>query len=334
MTVTIKDIAKAAGLSHSTVSRALRDHPAVAPATVQRVRAIAEELGYVPSAVARGLKTAETRVIGVIVSRITDPFLTEVLDGIRETLCEAGYSLFLAAGQDDASLDQAMQAMFERRPDGLIICSAAVEPDDIDRLRRQLRAPVVLAHNYADATTPDTLYHDDRFGGQAVTEHLLALGHTRIAYIGSVATGRVSREREAGFRAALDAAGLSPRQVDIRTVPENSLKSGYHAAAELLTHPDPPTALFCYNDVMAVGALRALREAGVRVPADCAVAGFDDIPLAAFTHPPLTTFAQPRAALGRQAADLVLQRREAPDPAPPVTLRGELVVRASTVPYR
>jgi len=335
--VTIKDIAKTAGVSHTTVSRALRGHPAIAEKTARHIRRLADELGYVPNTVARGLKTSRSGVLGVIVRRIVDPYFGEVLEGIEEVLYAEGYSLFLASSNRDASREEAIvRVMSERRVDGVIICSTRVGESHRRQLGR-FGVPAVLINNQAAEEIAHSIYHDDTQGSRELTEHLLALGHKRIAFLGNARAGRTSQERLDGYHQALKAAGAPLRSEFIVEGPNGLPGGGEVGIRRLLALEPRPTAFVCYNDMMAIGAINALREAGLSIPADCSVTGFDDISLAAYVHPPLTTFSQPKREIGRQAARMILGMLERPagdrDLRPEILiLCGKLCVRGSTGP--
>ncbi len=338
--VTIKDIARQAGVSHPTVSRALRGDPLVAAETVTRIQRIAAELGYVPSATARSLKTSRSHVLGVIVNRISDPFYGEVLDGIQDVLFSTNYSLFLAASDHNADREKAIiRAMTERRVDGLIVCSVFVN--------RQFRAhfgphhtPLVVVHNRAYDKSLQAIDHDDVYGGAQMTRHLIELGHTRLAFVGNARAGRETEERLKGFREAMRAAGLTVSPEYIVSAAKGQLTAGREAIRPLLALSQPPTALVCFNDMLAIGAMQMLQESGWHVPADCSVAGFDDISYSSFVTPPLTTFKQPKYQLGQEAAGMMLQllggKSHKGSRLRPrvVTLRGEVLVRSSTAPPR
>lgn len=336
MAVTIKDVAQRAGVSHPTVSRALRGDNSVTPETTSRIRQIAHELGYIPSAAARSLKTNRTRVVGVLVHRVSDPFYSQVIDGIQDALYQKAYSIFLASTNNDRTRQsEIIRAMTERRVDGLIMCSMFVTPE----YRLQLEshgAPLVLLHNRAYETTPFTFYHDDRYGARQMTRHLLELGHTRIAFLGNARAGRESAERLDGLTQELEIAGITP---DPRYIVQG--ESGLPTSAEepvraLLTLDQPPTALVCFNDSLAIGAMQVLHNAGKRVPADWSVTGFDNISTAEFMNPPLTTFNQPKYRLGNSAAKLLLHLMDSSNSqdveSDALLLRGEILVRASTAP--
>jgi DNA-binding LacI/PurR family transcriptional regulator len=336
LSVTIKDIAKVGGVSHTTVSRALRGHPAISEETTGRIRQIADELGYVPNTVARGLKTNRSGALGVIVRRIVDPYFSEVLSGIEDTLYAEGYSLFLAASNRDPDREEAIvRAMSERRVDGVIICSTQVGAAHRQQLER-FGVPTVLINNQADEDITHSVYHDDAFGSSQLTEHLMKLGHTRIAYLGNKRGGRTTSERRHGYEQALLNGGLPVRPELIVDGPNGLAEGGASGAQQLLSLEEKPTGIICYNDVMAIGAIQALQEAGLRIPSDCSVTGFDNIELAAFTSPALTTFDQPKYEIGRQAALMMLRlldKRgdETREPSSDIlTLRGQLVLRNST----
>ena len=279
MAVTIKDIAKRAGVSHSTVSRALRDDPLVAEETASRIRRLASELSYVPSAAARSLKTSRSRVLGVIVNRIADPFYSEVLDGVQEVFQTAGYSLFLGSPN-----------------------------------------------------------HDDRHGAKQLTEHLLELGHRQIAFLGNVRGRRLTQERLSGYREALFEADLMVPGEYVAMASSGEPTGGAEGMRSLLDRELPPTAVVCYNDMMAFGAMQVIRESGLTVPADLSVVGFDNIELSAYFSPALTTFHQPKYQLGSEAAHMMLRQlndafegRDV-EQAESITVRGELRIRSSTAP--
>ena len=335
MAVTIKDIAKAAGVSHTTVSRALRGHPAIATKTVARIAQIADELGYVPNTVARGLKTKRSGILGVIVRRIDDPFFSEVLHGIEDVLHAQEYSLFLATSHRDSEREKTIvRAMSERRVDGVIICSTQVS-EEHQRQLEHFGVPCVLLNNQASEHIAYSIFHDDIYGSHEVTQHLIDLGHKRIAYLGNEQAGRPNDDRLLGYQAAMREANLSIEADYITLGPNGRPAGGVTGTRRLLALAQRPSALVCYNDMMAIGAIQTLQVAGLQVPHDCSVSGFDDIELASYINPPLTTFHQPKYDLGREAATLMLHLLdgEATSQASNIlTLRGQLFVRQSTAP--
>jgi DNA-binding LacI/PurR family transcriptional regulator len=336
MHVTIKDIAKMAGVSHTTVSRALRNNPAISPRTTQRIQAIATELGYTPSAMARGLKNRRSQALGVILSYLDDPFFSRVLEGIEDVLQPQGYSLFVAASRQDIDRERAiMQAMLERRVDGVILCAPPLLPGHGQRFR-EYGLPLVVVNNQDVEDYQYSIYHDDLFGAMEVARHMVSLGHRRIAYLGNAAAGRTDRDRASGYEAVLQAFELPIRQGYLHHEPGGHPEEGYRAARHFMHLPEPPTAIMCFNDMMALGLLRGLHDAGWDIPGDCSVAGFDDVAIAAYTQPPLTTFDQPKYRLGAEAVGLVLHLLSLPPAGQQamqpqvVALRGRLLVRDST----
>lgn len=336
MVITIKDVARKAGVAHTTVSRALRGSTLISPATTERVRRIATEMGYQPSAAASSLKTNRSQALGVIVSAIDDPFFSEILQGIEEIAQPNGYSLFIAASQRDLDHERLIvRSMRAHRVDGVILCSTPFSAEQSKQLRLS-EIPLVVINNQSAEDYRYTIYHDDLDGGRQVTRHLVGLGHRRIAYLGYARSGRTNANRLAGYRQEMNAAGISIPPGGEFEVEVTDPASGLLAARHYLSLPTPPSAVFCYNDMLAVGLLRGLHEAGVRVPQDFSVAGFDNITFSAFTNPPLTTFDQPKRFIGAEAARLVLSlldRDESKEKRPRIrTLQGSLLVRASTAP--
>jgi DNA-binding LacI/PurR family transcriptional regulator len=334
--VTIKDIARVAGVTHSTVSRALNEHPGIAPETSARIKRIAAELGYVPSGVARGLKTKRSNALGVIVSRIDDPFFGEILQGIEDVAREAGYSLLVAASHRNFEREQAIvQAMGERRVDGLIVCSTHFGKEHEQKLRAY-GIPIVAVDNQALSDYRYSIYHDDFYGSQQATQHLIDLGHVRIAYLGNEKAGRTTQDRLDGFCRTMKDADYPVGDEYIFHGPDGTPAGGVAGAEYFIQREERPTAIVCFNDMMALGVLQAYKNAGLGVPEDCSVVGFDDISIAAYAEPALTTFEQPKYQLGLTAAQMMLHLVDSADGAasasPPETriLRGKMVVRGST----
>ena len=334
MSITIKDVAKQAGVSHSTVSRALHGSHLISDETVERVRQIATAMGYFPSAAARSLKTNRSHALGVIVSSIDDPFFSEILQGIEAIAQERGYSLLMAASQRNPEREQAIvQDMRERHVDGLIICSASFSAEQ----RRKLLdygIPIVVVNNQAAEDYRYSIYHDDVDGSRQVTHHLIELGHQRIAYLGNSLSGRTTLDRIIGFRLEMKNAGLAIPTDYIHDVPGGRPEDGLAALDHFLNLPERPTAIFCFNDMLAIGVLNALQAAGIRVPEDISVVGFDNIVFSAYTNPPLTTLDQPKRYIGAEAARLVLDLLDCEEIIEQQIqkLKGKLLVRQSTAP--
>jgi DNA-binding LacI/PurR family transcriptional regulator len=333
--ITIKDIARIAGVSHTTVSRALRNHPAIAPGTVKRIHEIASQQGYLVSAAARSLKTSRSQILGIILSYLDDPYFSKVLEGIEDTIQPQGYSLFVAASHHDVSRERAVvDTMIEHRVDGVILCAPPFRVEHSRRMEGN-GLPLVVVNNQGADEYHYSVDHADEGGARQVARYLLDLGHRRIAYLGNQQGGRTNFTRQAGYAAELAAAGLPVQEDWIYNAPDGRPEGGYAGAQYFLHLSVRPTAIQCFNDLTAVGLMRGLQEAGVRVPQDVSVVGFDNIDLAAYLNPPLTTYDQPRYELGVEAAQLMLCMLRAAPGSPPCepdhrALPGRLVVRAST----
>jgi len=333
--VSIKDIARAAGVSHSTVSRALSDSPLVNAETKARIQRLAREMGYTPDAWARSLVMGRTKTVGVVVTTIADPFIAEVMQGIESAAYEHGYTVILATSNSEPAREMAAVEMLRsKRVDGVIVTASRVGSLYQDHLER-IGVPVVLINNHSEQSGRYTfsVTVDNQHGGHLATHHLLALSHRRIAYVNGPAGHSSSEGRLAGYLQALAEADIVPDPSLI--VPGNGrAEAGQQALAVLMALPHPPTAVFCYNDMTAIGLLQAARASGLAIPRDLAVVGFDDIPFAACACPPLTTIAQPQFEMGQQAMQMLLTLMAAPDPtAAPVAdviVQGQLVVRESS----
>ena len=335
MTTTIKDIARQVGVSHSTVSRALRGDPLISSETAQRVRQAALEMGYLPSAAARSLKTKRSQVLGVIVTSIDDPFFAEIVYGIEEYAQQQGYRLFIGASHHDPLREQKIvQAMMEHRADGVIVCSSSFSTVQGRQLLEN-GFPVVVVNNQSAESFIYSIFHDDIDGSRQITRHLIELGHRKIAYLGNSRSGRTTLDRLTGFRRELQFAGIKLPAEYIHNVPGGDPPSGRQGVAYFLSLPVPPTALVCFNDMLAIGVLAGCREVGVEVPADLSVTGFDNIPFSAYTCPTLTTLDQPKQSIGAEAARLLLNLLTSgcslADARPEeIVLKGKLLVRQST----
>jgi DNA-binding LacI/PurR family transcriptional regulator len=335
--ITSYDVAKAAGVSQTTVSFVLNEvkEANISDETRQRVLAAAEELGYVPNAAAQALGRGRTQTIGVVVTSLADPFIGSAVQTIESTAQDHGYAVVLASSNDLPEREIAAAEMLQsRRVDGVIVTSSRVGTLYQERLER-LSVPIVLINSVVQPSARFTfsLRVDNRHGGYLATHHLLQRGHKRIAYVSAPSDREDSMERLAGYRDALHEAGL-PFQPALVVNGTGRAGGGERAWPMLRSIQDPPTAVFCYNDVTAIGLIHAARQAGLSLPGDLAVVGFDDILFARYVHPALTTIAQPIAELGRQAVETVLalladQDADRP-PAADSTIRGRLIVRASS----
>lgn len=332
--VSIKDIARAAGVSHSTVSRALRGSPLVNPSTGERIRRLAREMGYSPHTIARSLVTGRTRTIGVVVTTISDPFVADVVQGIENRAQAEGYSVILAtSGGEPAGEVAAVDMLRGKRVDAVVVTSSRVGALYLEQLERS-QVPIVLINNHREEAGPYTysVTVDNAHGGWLATRHLIDLGHRRIAYVGGPPDHSDDQERLAGYRRALAEAG-HPADRDLVRPGTGRPDAGEDALPALVGLAERPTAAFCYNDMTAIGMLAAARRLGVAVPGDLAVVGFDDVLYASLAVPPLTTVAQPRVEMGELAVRMALALQGGEDHArvANVVVKGELIVRESTV---
>lgn len=334
--VTLRDVAEHAGVHVSTVSRALDpDRGAlVNEQTRSRVRAAAEELGYQGNAVASGLRRGRTQTLGVVVPDLGNPFYAPFLRGVENHLEGRGMMALVAETQDDPTRSsRVLDHLVARRVDAVIVASAR---DGDERLlrRHQEQVPIVLAvRNLPGAGIP-AITHDDVRGGRLAAEHLLEHGHRRVAQLWGPRDVSSFRGRGEGFRARMHEAGVEVLEPD-DTAAHPRLPEGRRLMERLLADLDQlPTALFAHNDLMAFGALEALRERDLSCPRDLAIVGYNDTPMTAFTDPPITTIKLPGYELGRMAADTAVSLvDDAHDTSETLSLPPVLVPRASTLAW-
>lgn len=331
MRVSIKDIAKAAGVSHSTVSRALSDSSLVKAETKARIQRLAQEMGYTPDAIARSLVTKRTATIGLVVTTIADPFIAEVAQGVEETALDNGYSVILCDCNAEPERELAsVRTLQEKRVDAIIVTSSRVGNLYVPLLE-ELGVPIVLVNNQHEGSYVYSVRIDNLAGGRLAGEYLLSLGHRHITYIAGPSGAHSSLERLEGCRSALQERGLDIS--DEWVVAGNGCTDGGQAGANsLLQRSSRPTAIFCYNDMTAIGALRAIRSAGLQVPGDLSLVGYDDIAFAALVDPPLTTVAQAKYTLGQRAMDMALNLLNGHEETDDIVLTPYLVERASCAP--
>ncbi len=310
--VSIKDIAEAAGVSHPTVSRALNNSPLVSGDTRDRIRQLADEMGYTPDAVAQSLQKRRTHIIGLVVTSIGDPFFPDLVKGVEEVARDAGFSVFLNSSHNDPNQEiQVIETFHRQRVDGIVVASSRIGTNHVERLAR-IKVPVVLVNSQAEGEY-DFLHSvavDDRIGARRAVQHLIELGHRRIGYVGVTNRPKSNMRRLSGYHDALEAAGVEAdyrwsRIVDLDPSLEDSdALAGKTVTAQLLD--TDVTAVFCYNDMVAVGALLAFREAGIAVPEHVSVMGFDDIEMARYVCPSLSTVAQPKRQMGSIAMHMII----------------------------
>jgi LacI family transcriptional regulator len=326
VSITIRDVALRAGVSVTTVSRTLNGSGPVSDDVRRRVQAASAELRYVPHGTARSLITRRTDVFGVVLPDLFGEFFSEVIRGMDPRAQERGYHLLLSGSHDGRrEIEFAVGAM-RGRVDGMIVMSPGVSgqalagclPPDV---------PVVLLNCDVSGTAFPSINVDNHGGARDMTRHLIGLGHRRIAMIQGVEANFDARERLRGFRAAVEEAGGAVEAVE--AAGDFTEAGGYRAALELARGPHPPTALFCANDSMAVGAMSALRATGRRVPDDAAVAGFDDVPIGRYLSPSLSSVRVDVNRLGARAVDLLCHAIAGDAPPAQELLPTELVVRRS-----
>jgi DNA-binding LacI/PurR family transcriptional regulator len=333
--VSISDIARQAGVSHTTVSRALRNSTLISIDVREQIQRLAREMGYTPNGIAQSLQTRRTNTIGLVVTSIADPFLNDVVKGVEEVARGANLSIFLSATHNDPDLEMTVIEMFHRRRvDGILVASSRITNEYKKRID-QIRVPTVFINSQAEAQ--DSILHwvavDDRLGAQTAVEHLLQLGHRSVGYVGISSRPRSNRHRLQGYWDALAAVGIAYREslVTISSGSEASDEEDVAAGQASLAHflNERATAVFCYNDMVAIGLLRACHEHGVAVPQELSVVGFDDIAMANYVTPALTTIRQPKVELGRLATRVMLELLEDQSSENHVLL-PELIERAST----
>jgi LacI family transcriptional regulator len=327
---TLESIAQAAGVSKATVSLALNGKPGVSPRTRQRILEIAKKLNYQPNASAQGLAKQRTETVGVIVPDISSPFYAELVRGVEEEVSAHGYYLILCTTTGKPSREELYFQLFQtQRVDGIIIMT----PREDDRALHQIHDKgfpiVVVDREVASGDDIVEVLVDNFHGSIAAMEHLLDLGYKRIGFINGVPTLAASQERLRGYRLVLQEHDITPRDEWLCTANFRE-DGGYHCMRQLLSADPSLDAVFVASDLMALGAIKALREEGKRVPDDIAIIGFDDIPLASTFDPPLTTVRQPMEKMGAMAARLLFQLINGEKLLErKVILQTELVVRAS-----
>lgn len=327
---TIQEVAEKAGVSSTTVSHVVNNTRYVSPEARARVEAAMDELGYRPNALARSLRRGQTHTLGLILPDSANPFFAEIGRAVEDAAFELGYSVILCNTEGDLDKEQLyMDVLSKKQVDGIIFVAAGDRTDSLrDLLRRKMS--VVVVDRDLTGIEVDAVLIDNQQGGYLATQHLIELGHRRIACISGPSNVTPSAERVIGYRNAMREAGLIVDE-DLIRCGDFHAESGRSVAHGLLNRSSVPTALFVCNDMMAMGALRAAAEMGQRVPATLAVVGFDDIDLASYTTPRLTTVAQPKVDMGRRAVQLLIERLADKSLAPrKEILLPHLIVRDSS----
>jgi len=331
----IKDIALRAKVSTTTVSHVVNGTRFVSDKVRHEVESAIRELNYVPSAVARSLKSNSTKTIGMLIPNCSNPYFAEIVRSVEDHCFGAGYTLILCNTDDEPHRQSAyLQVLSEKRIDGMIIISTG-EDKDLRGLLQGLRIPTVLLDREIEDVNCDLVETAHVLGGLMATNHLISLGHQRIACLAGPANLNSSAQRIEGWRTALAQAGLSAESSGLLWHSDFSSQGGFSTMQSILASPLAPTAVFVCNDLMGIGALSAAHQAGIQIPQQMSVMGFDDIELARFASPALTTIAQPKQRIGTAAVDMVLERIQGGRiQARQVILQPELIVRNSTANLR
>ncbi|HDQ45175.1 MAG TPA: LacI family transcriptional regulator [bacterium] len=331
---TIKDIAEKLRLSPSTVSRALNDHPDISENTKDRVRSLAERLEYQPNSIAQSLQKRRSKIIGVVVPQVKHVFFASIMGGITDVAYDAGYTVMICSSNESHQREEMnIRELIAQRVAGLLISiTQSTEGCEHFKWIRKRNIPLVFFDRVCEELEASQVVVDDHDGAFKAVQHLVQRGYKRIAHIGGPEFLNISRERLRGYRDALHAAG---REIDETLILHAGLNEehGIQGMTELLDAVSPgPDAVFCVNDPVAIGAYSVLRQKGLKIPADVALAGFSDNPIASIIDPPLTTVLQPATEMGRRAAQLLLRQIEFEKETVPVreVLKTELVVRQST----
>lgn len=325
--VTSVDVAKLAGVSQPTVSRAFDPDSPVSPSTRARVLAAAAELGYTPNVIARSLKSRSTNIVGIIMANLTPSFFyPNVLEKFTHQLQALGKQVLLFNAPPDRSVDEILPQVLGYQVDALVIASTTPGQEIIDECAR-IGTPVILFNRFAPETQANVVCCDNEDGGRQAANVLLDSGHQQIAYMAGTSSTATNLMREQGFMAQLAARGYGDCMRDEGVY---SYEDGRSAARRLLDRDDPPDAIFCAADVMALGAIDVARyELGIRVPDELSIIGFDDIPMASWPAYDLTTILQPVGQMIDTAVQLIANKESDPPTGQTHLLPGELVVRGS-----
>jgi LacI family transcriptional regulator len=326
---TIKDIARVAGVSPSTVSRALNDSPLIREETKARIRVLASALGYERNELARGLVKGSSGVVGLVIPDITNPYFAEITRGVGEVAHAQGYGLVLCNTDEDPERERSYVRLLRRkRVDGLILTSVTVDAPYLAELVRS-GTPFALVSRLTRTADCPYVVVDDRKGARLAMDHLIGLGHERIGFIGGPPDVKSSRDRMEAYREAMQEHRLPGGQACFGDFTQSA---GREAALGVLSSSERPTAIFAANDLIALGVLEAADQLGLSVPEDLSVVGYDDIPYASLPRIQLTTVAQPTFEMGRIAAEWLLSTVGGHREGLRRVLVPKLVVRRTTAP--
>lgn len=326
MAITIKEVAKRAGVSVKTVSRALNNETEISKSTRAHVLEVAREMGYRPNLLARSLVTGRTHAVGIIIPDVTDPFFPELILGAEAVAQKRGFNVFLCnSGKDPVQELNYVDLLSERQVDGMIIVGSRLDPEGLRAATKDQHVVILSPYHISSA---DLFQMDDEQGGYEVGKHLLELGHKCFGFVeGSWARAN----RYHGLLRALREQGLDEKNIHTQIGADRTVAEGEKAARSLLERNPQITAIFCYNDVMAIGVLQAARRIGRQVPKDLSIVGFDDIPEAERTCPPLTTFHFNRTDIGALMMNVLLDAIEGKrQTTEQRVIQGKLIVRETT----
>lgn len=326
----MKDVARQAGVSTSTVSHVINKDRFVSESITEKVNAAIKSLNYAPSALARSLKLNQTHTIGMLITASTNPFYSELVRGVERSCFERGYSLVLCNTEgDEQRMNSNLETLMQKRVDGLLLLCTETHQPSPEIVQRYPSIPTVMMDWAPFDGDSDIIQDNSLLGGDMATQYLIDKGYRRIACIAGPLDKTPARLRLEGYLAAMARSGLPV--VDGYIITSNfEFGGGLTAMQALLALPKPPQAVFVGNDAMAVGVYQALYQAGLNIPRDVAVVGYDDIELAAYMTPPLTTIHQPKDELGELAIDVLIHRMAQPGQKQQrVQLTPELVVRGS-----
>ncbi|EKM5066241.1 ribose operon transcriptional repressor RbsR [Cronobacter turicensis] len=310
---TMKDVARLAGVSTSTVSHVINKDRFVSEAIRLRVEDAIRTLNYVPSALARSLKLNQTRTIGMLITASSNPFFSELVRGVERSCFERGYSLVLCnTDGDEQRMNRNLETLLQKRVDGLLLLCTETHQPSPAIMKRYPAIPTVMMDWSPFDGDSDVIQDNSLLGGDIATRYLIDKGYTRIACVTGPLDKTPARLRLEGYRAAMRRAGLRVAE-DYEVIGDFEFAGGLRAMQSLLALPEPPQAVFMGNDAMAVGAYQALYQAGLRIPQDIALVGYDDIELASYMTPPLTTIHQPKDELGELAIDVLIHRMAQPE---------------------
>lgn len=329
MNPTIRDVAELAGVHPSTVSRVINNDSRISEKTKNKVLLIIKKLGYTPNAIARGLKIKRTYTLGMLIPDITNPFFAEIARGVEDAANANGFNIILCNTDDKLKKERIyLEILKGKRVDGLILGTAHIKDKSIIELEKK-KFPYILLSRNIEGLDKNCVIVDDVAGGIMVTEYLIKLGHRRIAHITGPPTVRAANNRLEGYKFALEKHQIEYHEELVKEG-DFRIKGGYQVMKRFLKLAEPPTAIFAANDLLALGAMQAIQKEKYHIPEDFCIIGFDDIRLASFVYPPLTTIRQPMLEMGALAVKMLLKIIEGGEfNQRKIVLKSKLIIRES-----